>query len=133
MSGTFKNASAFSLAAVMTAASVFGMAGAANAANRHVKAPNDAALVSANEATATAIRSWHGGGVTIQSGDGLDTMTGDTLSNLTSGNPQLTEAIRAEVHANPALARHLEKENININDIDGAAAALDGSLVLYEM
>jgi hypothetical protein len=133
MKDRFKNASALSLAAAMTAAAVFGMADAANAASRHVKAPNDAALVYANKATAIAIRNWHGGDVTVQSGDGLDTMTGDTVSSLMSGNPQLIAAIRADVRANSALTRHLEKENININNIDGAAAALDGSLILYQL
>ena len=133
MNGTFKNASALSLAAVMTVATVFGMSDAANAASRHVKAPNDAALVTANEATANAIRNWHGGAVSVQSGDGLDTMTGDTVSALMDGNPQMIAAIRADIHANHALARHLESQNININNIDGAAAALDGSLILYQM
>lgn len=131
MSSNFSNAGLIAIASFLTASSVVGMAGVADAKTMHKS--SIAAATDTSDPTANAVRSWRGGPLNVMSTAELPSAEAQNISDQDQLDPSQLMKLRDAVKANPGLERALAKQDVSVKDIAGATVSADGGILLYTM
>ncbi|WEX78551.1 hypothetical protein PYH37_003449 [Sinorhizobium numidicum] len=76
------------------------------------------------------VRTFKGNNLRIVNVDTLNQMS-ETRTRIDEATPQQLAALQTAVEANKPLAAKLRAENVEMNNIAGAAQAADGGLTIY--